>query len=84
MSATACDSCGEPITWALTEAGKAIPLVNHPVEAGHGNLAVVREASGQLRARTITAKRPLEEHEHVGRSHFADCPSAQKHRRPRV
>lgn len=83
MSGTTCTSCGAAIAWAVTEAGKDIPIDGHPVEPGNGNLAVVRAGDGVLHSRVITKDRPLEEGELVGRSHFATCPDASKHRRPR-
>lgn len=70
MSAT-CKSCGDPIEWRQTPAGKRIPIDPEPVEGG--NLELV----GQSIAKVVKAGTGT----HV--SHFATCPNASSHRRPR-
>lgn len=79
MTTGSCRSCGAPIWWAMTPKGRRIPL-NAPGDHPHPNLAVWRDDTGVLRASptppeglTVTATT----------SHFATCPQADEHRRPR-
>lgn len=77
-----CRSCAAPIWWAVTEpAGKAIPLNNGV--SPDGNLAVWRDQSGNLRARALVLDEEPAEHERRAVAHFATCPEAKAHRRPR-
>lgn len=55
-----CRSCGHPIVWFKTDAGKNIPIDAETVLAEDTTLELPR---------------------HV--SHFATCPHADQHRRPR-
>lgn len=75
-----CESCGTPMVFAVTEAGKRMPL-----EVGDhllGNQAA-RWDAGTLRVRSITQARPgLEEGEHRVMSHYATCVKADRWRRP--
>jgi hypothetical protein len=71
-------SCGAAITWAITPAGKRIPL-DPPAEAG--TLIVdgeERDGTPRVRGATMfdlaTARRT---------SHFASCPEADRWRRTR-
>lgn len=72
-----CRSCGAPIWWAVTEAGKRIPL-DEP--DGVGNLIAWRDHLGYLRARSNPDPGPGE---YLARSHFATCPHADAHRKPK-
>lgn len=76
-----CRSCGAPMWWATTEAGKAIPLDDQPTP--DGNLAVHRDPNGVLHARGLVLDEEPLEHEHRATSHFATCPHANQHRRRR-
>ena len=72
-----CRSCGAPIRWVRTRAGKAMPLDAQPVATGN----VVLGEDGT--ARTLTRKQVM-----LGgivgdryTSHFATCANASQHRR---
>lgn len=67
-----CRSCGRPVVWSQTEAGKYIPLDPEPVYDGN----VVLEAHGAL-ARVVAPRRDVKRHI----SHFVTCPNAGQHRR---
>lgn len=72
----ACRSCGAKIVWGVTEAEKAIPL-DHPPE----------------RRLVLVGTRGYSSSKHPGApdvrsmlsfvAHFATCPNAAEHRRPR-
>ncbi len=68
MSAKQCKSCGKPILWATTPAGKAMPL---DAESETWWLLEGGVAIGESRCRGVV----------VHRSHFATCPQAGEHRR---
>jgi hypothetical protein len=83
-----CRSCKAEIRWAFTEQGKRMPLDVDPRE--DGNLIVVGRREGEDGAVPIV--RSLKKGEgdltlfepplrYV--SHFATCPDAAQHRRPR-
>ncbi len=72
-----CNSCGAEIIWAHTASGKAIPLDAEPVP--FGNLVVVPGADGP-RALSVNIPGALGPR-YV--SHFATCPNANQHRKPR-
>lgn len=68
-----CRSCGEAILWARTAAGKAMPL---NVDHEHGTVHL--DADGTITRLTTTP-------EPGGHTpHFATCPNADQHRRPRT
>lgn len=80
---TTCRSCGAPVRWARTEAGKNMPLdadpaTGDPLVVPDGNL-VVTGWQGPLRVvKTMAAG--AGQH----RSHFATCPNAKAHRTDRM
>lgn len=77
-----CRSCNAKIIWAKTENGKRIPLDAEPVLALNVDpgLFVLQPVAGYMNARTL----PREDGRLVARqSHFATCPNADQHRRPR-
>ena len=80
MSAT-CGSCGEAIVWAITDSGRHMPLDAVPVDTG--NVAVHRDKSGELRARVLKHGDTVADWETRGNSHYATCPHADQHRKPR-
>ena len=66
-----CRSCGVAILWVRTQRGHLMPVDREPVRGGNlhieRGIAQVVAPSGALR--------------HV--SHYATCPAADKHRKPR-
>lgn len=66
-----CRSCGAEILWAVTKAGKRIPIDPEPEPYGNVQLD---ESAGEVRA-TVVA---IGDGTHV--SHFASCPLAYRHR----
>lgn len=79
MSAT-CESCRAPIRWAQTEKGKLIPIDYEPVRGGNLLLVALDPRDAPL-ARPATAQDSDTLERFV--SHFASCPNADRHRRPR-
>jgi len=77
---TTCGSCHAPIRWALTLAGKPIPL--DPDPRPDGNLVVIETAdwNGLPLARPAELGDPPDGPRYV--THFATCPDADTHRRP--
>ncbi len=77
--AAACRSCRAPILWAITNAGRRMPLNAQPDP--DGLLITWTNNSGELRVSALATG------ETTGRphytSHFATCSSADAHRRPR-
>lgn len=76
-----CGSCHSEIEWATSEAGRAIPIDAQPVD--DGNLAV-RRVGNELHSRVVKPDDELGPDEKRGVSHFATCPNANQHRKPRV
>lgn len=79
MTAGTCRSCAAPIWWAITPKGRGMPL-DPPGTHPEPNLAAWRDAAGILRASTTP---PDGLTVTVTTSHFATCPHADEHRRPR-
>lgn len=83
-----CRSCGLPVAWAVTDAGKAIPLDAEPdgaptvvpdgnLEATPGPLFAVRYViPGELNLFDVDPPTRY-------RTHFATCPEADTWRKPR-
>lgn len=76
-----CKSCGAAITWARTEGGKAIPI-DH-ASTPRGNLLLLPDLFGDPTAAVITAETFVPARCPRYQSHFATCPFAPEHRRPR-
>ncbi len=84
---TACRSCGAPIVWVVTEAtatkaGRRMPLDADPSNTTRaavfedGNIVIVgRDAANVPIVRYVKSG--------TFRSHFASCPQASTHRKPR-
>lgn len=65
----ACSTCGGEIVWATSERGRPLPLDAKPEKR------ILVEETGKARiARVVDAYT----------SHFATCPQADQHRRPRT
>lgn len=79
-----CRSCGARIVWAVTSAGRRMPVDRESSEAGTVSLVV--GAAGDLLALVLKGEgiRLARKHEHpLHTAHFATCPEAAKHRRKR-
>ena len=76
---SACRSCGAPIKWARTPKGRRIPLDPDPVPDGNivlrGGVAHVDGPAAGGFFDDGAGERYV--------SHFATCPNARSHRRPR-
>ncbi len=74
-----CRSCGATIQWVETVTGKKMPLDAEPHE--DGNIALL--PAGAM----VLTKDLAEQGKKIGskryRSHFATCPSADQHRKPK-
>lgn len=82
MSA-ACGSCKQPVWWTRTAAGALMP-VDPPQTAPEGaTVAVLRAANGDLHSRVLGEGQAPREGERLTTSHFATCPQADEHRKPR-
>jgi hypothetical protein len=69
-----CKSCGAEIIWAVTENGKRMPLDAQPIN--RPSCFVLNDREDPPVA--VVAKGPS-----VYVSHFATCPNADQHRKPR-
>lgn len=78
---SACSSCGAPIVWAITAAGKRMPLDPEPVAPEGAILAAHRRADGALEVRHVTSSLEMWPDEHPARTHYATCPNADQHRK---
>ena len=91
MDFTTCASCGAAILWAITSRGKRMPLDAHPSDAG---TYYVFAGTGvrfldplQAVAISLTSDVRVGYGRRTDRpkfvSHFATCPNAAAHRKPR-
>jgi hypothetical protein len=76
---TECD-CGAPIRWVLTVTRTPMPI--DPLPHPDGNLVPV-VLNGEKRARVLRQDELEAYQGDRWRSHFATCPNARTHRRPR-
>ncbi|GAA1962081.1 hypothetical protein [Amycolatopsis minnesotensis] len=79
-----CATCGLPVLWATTPAGKAMPVNPEPAPERGNVLLSIR--SGQLVAGVLRRGQAAGARDAglpVHTSHFTDCPHADQHRRPR-
>lgn len=78
-----CRSCEAPIVWAVTAAGRAMPLDPDPTPDGNV-VSDGRDEQGRVQVivfakpADVPADRPLRY-----ASHFVSCPDADQHRRKR-
>lgn len=94
-----CSSCGAAIVWGVTARGSRVPLDPDPVELVVGlfdpagaMVSVVDDAGVVVRGlradsddgRAVLEALPLAERRTCRISHFATCPNAGQHRRPRA
>lgn len=82
MKTLTCNSCHAPIVWALTVAGKRMPVDAEPVE--HGNLHLYEPVTDPDSPRVIFHDAGCGDFDDpLYTSHFATCPNANQHRRSR-
>lgn len=72
--ASFCRSCKAPVNWYKTTAGKNMPIDPDPHPDGNVRIDVVSNVAQVV---------PKGSHHVLYRSHFATCPDAGQHRRPR-
>ena len=77
-----CRSCGEPIYWAQTREGRRMPVDTQPTEGGNVLLTLTR-STGALTCTVLSAGCEVEAGRRRYTSHYATCPQAASHRRPR-
>ena len=79
-----CRSCKAPVRWAVTAAtGAAIPLDLEPRDDGNMALAEARVPGGAPIAVVIDEAQRARYAGSLYTAHFATCPDADEHRRPR-
>jgi hypothetical protein len=77
-SAPKCKSCGRPMRWVDTNRGRKMPVDFDPHEDGN----VVVHANGRADVQGATPSE-IPNGATLHFSHFATCPNANEHRRPR-
>jgi hypothetical protein len=76
MSRWVCYDCRAPVTWAVTEAGKRMPL--DPQPNADGNQAAYKDGTGGWRTRQLKAGEEPYRHEKRYMPHFATCAKREK------
>jgi hypothetical protein len=75
-----CSACGQPLTWALTTAGKRAPINTQPSD--NGNVLVLQPRSlGEKLAITLSGDALDLARKHglpLHLNHFADCPERDR------
>lgn len=83
MSAT-CDSCGARVIWTLTlKTGRSMPVDELPSEDGNVVLCLEEDGKGPPISRVLSKGEHVDATTARHKSHFATCPNAAQHRRPR-
>lgn len=70
---TSCRRCLAAIVWAVTDAGKRMPLDVRIDHTGLGNVAVRQDATGRLNARVLADGQEPYGYERRAMPHFATC-----------
>lgn len=79
---SSCRSCQRPVVWAVSEAGKNIPIDPEPKPTGNLVLLTsMRDGRIYIQARAFDAEQDADLQRYV--SHFVTCPDAKRFRRPR-
>lgn len=85
MPEPTCRSCGAPVLWTITVKGKRHPV--DPDPHPDGTIKLVAGVAGAAPKSYVMAGLDLvamrEGRTPLHRSHFATCPHAAQHRRPR-
>ncbi|MGB3708943.1 hypothetical protein [Gordonia sp. (in: high G+C Gram-positive bacteria)] len=78
-----CRSCGQPVIWATTDKGKAMPI--NPGPDAQGNVALHRDKAGitAVVVPNIKAKAMRSAGQKLYLSHFGSCPHADRWRKDR-
>jgi hypothetical protein len=66
-----CGRCPASFVFAVTEAGRSMPVDLEPDVAG--NVAVHVDGAGRVRARVVTQELPVQPWERLHLPHFATC-----------
>lgn len=74
-----CRSCQAPIIWVKTVTGRSMPVDPTPTAAGN----VWLEPSPHQITANVIAPANMGNYPVLRTSHFATCPEADQHRRPR-
>ena len=80
---SACRSCGAEVTWAITTTGKRMPVNTEPDPTGNVTLGLGSMAPGTHLALVWGPGESIPFDLTRYTSHFATCPAADSHRRPR-
>jgi hypothetical protein len=75
-------ACGATIFFAMTEAGKRMPVDRDTLGQPDGNLAVWQDG-GKIRCRVVKPGDVLGTAERRFLSHFGNCPAARQFSRPK-
>lgn len=75
-AARPCGRCPATFVFAVTEAGRSMPVDVAPDAAG--NVAVHVDGSGRIRARIVSAELPVQPWERLHLPHFATCGALMK------
>jgi hypothetical protein len=79
-----CSTCKARVRWAImSDSGRPIPLDYEPVENGNIQLAAARVRGGAPIAVIVPEDRREKLKGSLYVAHFATCPDANEHRRPR-
>lgn len=84
-----CRSCGESVVWAITDAGKRMPVNPTPALPGVGNLVLWfqigldgKPVDGKQYVSSVPREDLFERYTGPAwQSHFATCPHASEHRK---
>jgi DNA-directed RNA polymerase subunit RPC12/RpoP len=78
LTYSTCKSCSARLLWVLTQGGRRMPLDEHPVSDGSGNVLIERDdRTGEIRGRVLTgAELPHDGPAYV--PHHRTCPEGEQ------
>lgn len=76
-----CRTCKQPIRWAVTTDHRRIPI--DPEPADDGNLRLMYAQGERYPTALVIPAHQRAQYPELYRTHFAICPDADQHRRPR-